>query len=142
MTFRVPAIVTVMLLCVACSACTPPVDVIPFTSGTFPPKASGEHVAVLHEKPTRPFLEIAELDVHSTMVGFERLERALLDRAAQLGADAVILSDSETSVQGGGGKRQGSGPMESSSAAAPQSAYTIKSLRGFAIRYTEEDFKR
>jgi hypothetical protein len=126
-----------LVLSLALSACAAPVDVIPFTTETFPSKPSGDQVAVLYEKPARPYIEIAQLDVHSDMLGFERLQREILDRAAKLGADAVILLDSETYAQGRGGNKQSNGAIASANPHGQQSAYVIKSLRGFAIRYTE-----
>jgi hypothetical protein len=126
-----------VLLCLVSAACAPPVDVIPFTSETFPPKASGEQVAVLDQKPTRPHIEIAELDVHSDMVGFERLQRAILERAAKLGADAVVFFAEDTYVSSKAGKRQGNGPGGASNQYGQHSSSTIRALKGLAIRYTE-----
>ena len=84
-----------MLLCLACVACAAPVDIVRFTNEAFPPKESPDQVAVLHEKPGRPHIELAELSVHSDMLSFEHLQREILERAAKLGADGVVFAEPE-----------------------------------------------
>ncbi len=126
-----------MLLCLLSAACAPTVDVIPFTAETFPPKASGEQVAVLDQKPAKPHIELAELDVHSDMVGFERLQREILDRAAKLGADAVVFFSEDTYGPSQRGTREGNGPGGPSGQPGKYSSSTVRVLKGLAIRYTE-----
>ena len=56
-----------------------------YAAGKYPPKPP-EHVQILHRNPTRPFEVIADFQSK-----FESPE-AVRDKAAQIGADAVIIS--------------------------------------------------
>ena len=86
------AIVGLYLLISACAQ----VDTILLTSETFPPKRSTDEVAVLAQKPTRPYLEIAELRIGDSALSFGSLQRKILSRAATLGADAVVFGKPQT----------------------------------------------
>ena len=56
-----------------------------YAAGKYPPKPPGQ-VQILHRNPTRPFEVIADFQSK-----FESPE-AVRDKAAQIGADAVIIS--------------------------------------------------
>lgn len=88
-----------VILCLVCSACAAPVDIVRFTNEAFPPKESPDQIVVLHEKPARPYIELAELSVHSDMLSFERLQREILAHAAKLGADGVVFAEPERYVK-------------------------------------------
>ena len=62
---------------------------------TVRPPRSPESVAVLTEAPQRPYRVIAVLETkgRSAFDGFEDLRRQMLDRAAALGGDALILGE-------------------------------------------------
>jgi hypothetical protein len=77
------------------SACTR-VDTILLTSETFPPKRSADEVAVLEQKPTRPHVDLAELRIGDSELSFGRLQHKILDKAASLGADAVVFARPQT----------------------------------------------
>jgi hypothetical protein len=80
-------------LCVGCSS----VNVLRFTSKIFPSR-SVEEVAILSEVPPTEHLRIAELsETASSSVG--TLQRHILKKAAQLGADAVVFSPSHSQTQ-------------------------------------------
>ncbi len=81
--------------CLLFSACAS-VDTILLTSETFPPKRSAEEVAVLEQKPTRPHLELAELRIGDSWLSFGSLQHRILNRAASLGADAVVFTQPQT----------------------------------------------
>jgi hypothetical protein len=66
------------------------VQVLRLTSETFPPREV-EDVAILSERPSVPYQKIAELSETSSSDNLERLQQHLLDKAAQLGADAVVF---------------------------------------------------
>jgi hypothetical protein len=141
------------------------VDTILLTSETFPPKGSADEVAVLEEKPTRPHRELAELRIGDSWLSFGSLQRKILNRAAALGADAVVFAEPQTQTQhevayeplydpwgynspyygtpwgyGGYGGPFGSwdpwGGGYSGSVAVPYDVVT-RMLEGTAIRYTE-----
>jgi hypothetical protein len=67
------------------------VDVIQFTSQTFPSKKSVLEVDVMAEEPKCPHLALAQLSVQDSAVSYEDEEGAILKKAADLGADAVVL---------------------------------------------------
>ena len=77
------------------SACAS-VDTILLTSETFPPKKSADEVIVLEQKPSQPYLEIAELRIGASWLTFSNLQHRILNRAAGLGADAVIFTSPQT----------------------------------------------
>ena len=92
------SILSVLELCLLLSACAS-VDTILLTSKTFPPKGSADEVAVLEEKPTRPHRELAELRIGDSWLSFGSLQRKILNRAAALGADAVVFAKPQTLTQ-------------------------------------------
>jgi len=67
------------------------VDTIRLTSQTFPPKHSVQEVEVLALTPKRPHIALAQLSVEDAPESYEDEEDAILKKAADLGADAVVL---------------------------------------------------
>jgi hypothetical protein len=67
------------------------VDTVRLTSQTFPPKHSIQEVEVLELTPKRAHVAIAQLSVEDEAVSFGKEEDAILKKAADLGADAVVL---------------------------------------------------
>ena len=84
-------ILSILVLCLLFSGCTS-VDTVMLSSDTFPPKGSADEVAVLEHKPDRPHQEIAELRIGDSWLSFGSLQRKILNRAATLGADAVVFA--------------------------------------------------
>jgi hypothetical protein len=74
------------------TACTS-VDTVLLTGETFPPKASVSDVEVLEQEPTRPHIQIAELGIASIWLSEEHKRQKILEKAATLGADAVVFSE-------------------------------------------------
>jgi len=95
---RFGSILSVVELCLLLAACTS-VDTIMLTSDRFPPKESADEVVVLEHKPARPHQEIAELRIGDSWLSFGSLQRKILNRAATLGADAVVFAKPETVTQ-------------------------------------------
>lgn len=89
------SIFSVLGFCLLFTACTS-VDTILLTSETFPSKQSADEVTVLEQKPSRPYLEIAELRIGDSGLSFGNLQHKILNRAAALGADAVVFSSPQT----------------------------------------------
>ncbi|MCC2641469.1 MAG: hypothetical protein K0S45_1882 [Nitrospira sp.] len=78
-----------LLVCCLCMGCSN-VNVLRLTSETFSPR-SVEEVAILSEAPPTEHIRIAELsETASSRV--DTLQRHILKKAAQLGADAVVFS--------------------------------------------------
>lgn len=151
-------------LCLFFSACAS-VDTILLTSDTFPPKGSAEEVAVLGRTPTRSHRDLAELRIGDSWLSFGSLQHKILNRAAALGADAVVFAQPQTQTThrvsyeslygpwgynspyyGGpwgygmyGGLYGGWGPwggLPFGSIAVPYDE-TVRILMGTAIRYTD-----
>jgi hypothetical protein len=136
------------------------VDQILVTSDTFPPKESADQVAVLSRMPARAHRELAELRVGDTWFKSSNMQHKILDRAATLGADAVVFAKPDTQTlhhmayepaydpwaydslyYGGpyGGLYGGWGPwagLYPGSIAVPYDE-TVRMLMGTAIRYTD-----
>ena len=71
------------------------VDVLMLTGETFPPKTSVSDVEVLEHEPTRPHTQIADLSVDSVWLSVASKRQKILEKAATLGADAVVFSEPE-----------------------------------------------
>jgi hypothetical protein len=133
------------------------------TSQTFPPKASLEEVAVLDREPQCPHLRLAELNVENSTVRYSTMQDKILEKAATLGTDAVVFARLEKQIQhqityepfyspwgysaysypgwGYGGWYSGSYGYGWGENALPYD-YTVRSLRGLAIRYVERGGSR
>ena len=142
------------------------VDVIQFTSQTFPPKNSALEVDVMALEPKCPHIALAQLSVQDSAVSYADEEGAILKKAADLGADAVVLHQGTKRIAttpayggyaynysypgwgyasygmggyaGGGGYSVG-GFMYSPYGMGTPMMYdtTVRSLTGIAIRYTD-----
>lgn len=138
------------------------VDTIRLTNQTFPAKGSVQQVEVLDRKPTCAHVAIARLSVDdSEYDSFEAEQQKILKKAAALGADAVIFSKAQKTQKVGvtysglgcvycgawgygyyGYPGWGYGPYGYGAGwgyggmAIPYN-YTVKSLKGVAIHYTD-----
>ena len=139
------------------------VDTVRFTEQKFPPKNSVKDVQILDRKPPCDHVVIARLSVDdSEYDSFETEQKKILNEAASLGADAVIFSQPQKSVrQGvtysragciscgpygygtygypgwGYGAGYGYGMGWGNGGTAVPYQYTVKSLKGAAIHYTD-----
>ena len=141
------------------------VDTILLTSQTFPAKDSIQEVEVITMEPKCPHIALAQLRVEDEAVSFGQEEGAILKKAADLGADAVVLHRGQqrtvaTPAYGGyaygysspgwGYSSFGMGGYGTSGYAVGGYGYspygmampmtydtTVRSLTGIAIRYTE-----
>ncbi len=75
------------------------VDVVRLSNDRFPAKASAEQVELLQGPPACPYEELAQLMMDDASSDFSQMQRMILDRAAELGADAVIFGKPEQRVQ-------------------------------------------
>src|SRR5262249_51866169 len=74
------------------------VQVLRLTSETFPPREAKD-VVILSQFPSLQHEKIAELSETSSSDSVSKLQRHLLDKAAELGADAVVFSTPITHVE-------------------------------------------
>jgi len=90
-TWRFCLLASLALCAVSCSG----VDVVHFTSDTFPPKRSAADVEILDARPDRPHVRLAQISIADSKKKFSALQRTIREKAAELGADAVVFSDPE-----------------------------------------------
>jgi hypothetical protein len=88
---------TIGLLLWAAQGCAD-VQVLRLTSQTFPAREM-QDVAILSQFPTGQYEKIAELSETSSSDNIAKLQRHILDKAAELGADAVVFSTPITHVE-------------------------------------------
>lgn len=138
------------------------VDIVKLTSQQFPSKRSVEEVEVLQQVPACPHVALAELRAEDSSSGYGTMQQNMLEKAAGLGADAVVFAKPEEQIQhqvayqpmltgpfgyggfGYGGMMYGpypygmgyygGYPAYGGSAAVPYDV-EVKSLKGLAIRY-------
>lgn len=149
-------------ICVGITSCAS-VDTIKLTDKTFPPKASIQEVAVLDRNPSCAHIAIARLSVDdSEYDSFETEQKKILNKAAALGADAVVFSKPEKRKKRGVmysgmgcymcgpwgmgmygypgwgyGMGYGYGMGWGYGGMPMPYDYTVRSLEGIAIRYTD-----
>lgn len=90
MSLRTLILITALITGWSVAGCSH-VQVLRLTSETFPPHAVGD-VAVLSREPGTSHTRIAELSETSSSDNIDKLQRHLLKKAAELGADAVVFS--------------------------------------------------
>ena len=133
------------------------VDVAPLTDQTFPSKASSRQVEVLNQEPSCPHILLADLAIQGDANEFQHLQTKVLDKAASLGADAVVFAKSQPQIRhqaayqsypawnfGGwmygsypyGFGYYGGWPINGGDVAASHAMARL-SLEGTAIRYTQ-----
>jgi hypothetical protein len=81
------------------------VDVLMLSSETFTSQAS--QVEILERAPTRPYVPIAVLSVDSWWLSFDSKLEKILEKAATLGADAVVFGDLRLSPPNPGNRTAG-----------------------------------
>ena len=135
------------------------VDTFLLTNKTFPPKSSFQEVEIVDREPPCAHLAIAQLSVDDSASADYRSEQfQILKKAADLGADAVIFSKPEKHIEHdviydrsvvgspwgmgyygypGWGYGTGYGMGYGAGMAIPYD-HTVKSLKGIAIRYTDD----
>src|SRR5690348_3628938 len=94
---RISILLTAWLLLLTTQAGCSHVEVLRLTSETFPAREVNE-VAILSREPDGSFLKIAELS-ESASSDVKTLQRHVLKKAAELGADAVVFSTPITHVE-------------------------------------------
>ncbi|HEU4683287.1 MAG TPA: hypothetical protein VFS39_02130 [Nitrospira sp.] len=89
MTVRL-AIAAALLLVASAAGCSN-VQVLKLTSETYPPRQV-EDVAILSQEPSSSHTRIAELSETSSSDSIGTMQKHILKKAAELGADAVVFS--------------------------------------------------
>ena len=121
------------LLSVSLSGCAR-VGVLMLTGETFAPKASIGDVEALEREPTRPHVQIAELSVDSYWLSVVSKRQKILEKAATLGADAVVFTDPEVPPLFPGNQ-----PLEPITPQNSSGSRTSDALMGDALRGSASD---
>jgi hypothetical protein len=87
---RSSAFLALVALAVFFTGCAS-VNVVMLSTETFTPQTS--HVEILEREPSRPYVQIAVLTMDSFWLSFESKREKILEKAATLGADAVVFGD-------------------------------------------------
>ncbi|MGC3975271.1 MAG: hypothetical protein QM771_12940 [Nitrospira sp.] len=83
------------LLCLALTSACVSVKVDPLTSKAFEPRPGVEAVTTLQREPNHGHVQIARIVATSEYASEETLRDRILERAKELGADAVVLGDAD-----------------------------------------------
>lgn len=105
-------------------------ETIPYLGAPRPAPTDPARVQILQSEPDRPFQKLGEVVISASLdpaPKIERIEAALRKRAAQLGADAVVLRKDSVEVTGA----WTSGPWWSPSVRSIRDRVIV----GVAIRY-------
>jgi hypothetical protein len=94
---QVGSFIPALLLAAILSGCAS-VDVLMLSSETFTPRTST--VEILERAPTRPYVQIAVLTVDSWWLSVDSRREKIVEKAAHLGADAVVFGDLRLSAPG------------------------------------------
>jgi len=89
----------VILLILVTPACAASVDSVLFTSESFPPKSSAADIKLLGEEPSTPHIKLAQLSVAESKQKLYKMQLKIREKAAALGADAVVFTDPEVSYE-------------------------------------------
>lgn len=150
----------ICLLLTACSSID--VDTIRYTTEPSPPRPSSASVLTLSDPPGWPYKKLAQISARGPRAELDDLQEEILERAAELGAEAVIFDKEITHVHRDvayrptyrsygyydpwyrpdayGIGRRGLGYGSGYGAPVPHETVTvIESLKGTAIIYGESD---
>jgi hypothetical protein len=87
--------VAFLLFILTFAGCAPTVSYVPFTSDTYPPATENQIKVYQCCLPDLPFEEIGGMEVRGKL---EKAVKAMKHKAAQRGADAIILGQESESI--------------------------------------------
>ena len=91
-----------VLLILAFSPCAyGKMDIVKFTSETFPKNKDVSSVEILEKAPDRPFIKLAQLTMGNSKKSGAKLQVKIREEAAKMGANAVVFGDPVISFSGG-----------------------------------------
>jgi hypothetical protein len=137
-----------LILAVASSAYG--MDVVKFTSETYPKTKDVSSVEILEKAPDRPYIKLAQLTIGNSKKSGATLQTKIREQAAKMGANAVVFGDPVMSFSGGtqyapvirpwGYYSPYYGGYGGSYVTARPVPYKVRrnTLSGVAIRYTDK----
>ena len=76
-------------------------DIVKFTSETYPRNKDVSSVAILENAPDRPYIKLAQLTIGNSKKSGATLQTKIREQAAKMGAHAVVFGDPVMSFSGG-----------------------------------------
>jgi hypothetical protein len=96
---RIRLLPVLLVLTVASSAYG--MDVVKFTSETYPRTKDVSSVEILEKAPERPYIKLAQLTIGNSKKSGATLQTKIREEAAKMGAHAVVFGDPVMSFSGG-----------------------------------------
>jgi hypothetical protein len=90
-----------LILAVTSSAYGKKMDIVKFTSETYPRNKDVSSVEILEKAPDRPFIKLAQLTMGNSKKSGATLQVKIREEAAKMGAHAVVFGDPVISFSGG-----------------------------------------
>ena len=139
-----------LLLILAVASSAYGMDVVKFTSEEYPRTKDVSSVEILEKAPDRPYIKLAQITIGNSKKSGATLQTKIRERAAKMGAHAVVFGDPVMSFSGGtqyapvirpwGYYSPYYGAYGGSYVTARPVPYKVRrnTLSGVAIRYTDE----
>ncbi len=90
-----------LILAVTSSAYGKKMDIVKFTSETYPRNKDVSSVEILEKAPDRPYIKLAQLTMGNSKKSGSTLQVKIREEAAKMGANAVVFGDPVISFSGG-----------------------------------------
>ena len=139
-----------LLLILAVASSAYGMDVVKFTSEEYPRTKDVSSVEILEKAPDRPYIKLAQITIGNSKKSGATLQTKIRERAAKMGAHAVVFGDPVMSFSGGtqyapvirpwGYYSPYYGAYGGSYVTARPVPYKVRrnTLSGVAIRYSDE----
>lgn len=148
--FRKRSTILATLLVLAVTSSAYGMDIVKFTSETYPKTKDVSSVEILEKAPDRPYIKLAQITIGNSKKSGATLQTKIRERAAKMGAHAVVFGDPVMSFSGGtqyapvirpwGYYSPYYGGYAGSYVTARPVPYKVRrnTLSGIAIRYSEK----
>ena len=90
-----------LLLILAVASPAYGMDVVKFTSEEYPRTKDVSSVEILEKAPDRPYIKLAQITIGNSKKSGATLQTKIRERAAKMGAHAVVFGDPVMSFSGG-----------------------------------------
>ena len=90
-----------LILAVTSSVYGKKMDIVKFTSETYPRNKDVSSVEILEKAPDRPYIKLAQLTMGNSKKSGSTLQVKIREEAAKMGANAVVFGDPVISFSGG-----------------------------------------
>lgn len=92
---------TILLILAVTSAAYGKMDIVKFTSETYPKNKDVSSVEILEKAPDRPYIKLAQITIGNSKKSGATLQTKIREQAAKMGAQAVVFGDPVMSFSGG-----------------------------------------